>query len=305
MANSFKVNFTKFTQCSTTNVSLEDISGIFTIIINSISCPFTVLLNVLVVLAVKSRPRLRSNSNILFACLAVTDALTGLIGQPAFILWKIFQLLGDTTSHEVAVFHNIFVTGVIVSSLLILTFATFERLVAIKFTMRYFYVITVRNIKISVTVFWTFPVIYALIYISSTQQGSFLGYIPLFIIVLCLLFISMAYMILYSETCRHQKKIKTQQIPIEEMERFTKENKALKTTAIVVGALIFSFLPVILFLIFLRVSAFVSLVSIWDPWMRTAAQLNSLCNPLIYCWRQRGIREFVFRPRNRLVHPIE
>ena len=115
----------------------------------------------------------------------------------------------------------------------------------------------------------------------------------------------MAYMILYSETCRHQKKIKTQQIPIEEMERFTKENKALKTTAIVVGALIFSFLPAILFLIFLRVSAFVSLVSIWDLWMRTAAQLNSLCNPLIYCWRQRGIREFVFRPRNRLVHPIE
>ena len=305
MANSSKVNFTKFTQCSTTNVSLEDITCIITIIINSISCPFTVLLNVLVVLAVKSRPRLRSNSNILFACLAVTDALTGLIGQPAFILWKIFQLLGDTTSHEVAVFHNIFVTGVIVSSLLILTFATFERLVAIKFTMHYFYVITVRKIKISVTVFWTFPVIYALIYISSTQQGSFLGYIPLFIIVSCLLFISMAYMILYSETCRHQKKIKTQQIPIEEMEIFTKENKALKTTAIVVGALIFSFLPVILFLIFLRVSAFVSLVSIWDPWMRTAAQLNSLCNPLIYCWRQRGIREFVFRPRNRLVHPTE
>ena len=52
------------------NVAVE-VSYIFTIIINSITCPFTVLLNVLVIMAVKKRPRLQTNANILLACLAV------------------------------------------------------------------------------------------------------------------------------------------------------------------------------------------------------------------------------------------
>ena len=45
------------------------VSYITNIIFNSISCPFTVLLNVLVILAVKSRPRLQSKPN-------NTDAIT-------------------------------------------------------------------------------------------------------------------------------------------------------------------------------------------------------------------------------------
>ena len=73
------------------NVAVE-VSYIVTIIINSITCPFTVLLNVLVIMAVKRRPRLQTNANILLACLAVTDALTGLTSQPSFILWKTFRL---------------------------------------------------------------------------------------------------------------------------------------------------------------------------------------------------------------------
>ena len=53
----------------TKNIALE-VSYIFTIIINSITCPFTVLLNVLVIMATKRRPRLQGNANILLACLA-------------------------------------------------------------------------------------------------------------------------------------------------------------------------------------------------------------------------------------------
>ena len=64
------------------------------IIINTITCPFIVLLNVLVIRAVKATLELRTNSNILLSCLAVTDVLTGLFFQPFFILWQIFLLFG-------------------------------------------------------------------------------------------------------------------------------------------------------------------------------------------------------------------
>ena len=72
---------------------LVKISYITNIIFHSIACPFTVLLNVLVILAVKSRPRLRNKPNILLACLAVTDAMNGLAAQPAFIFSTTLKLL--------------------------------------------------------------------------------------------------------------------------------------------------------------------------------------------------------------------
>ena len=75
------------------SVQLEFIFTVGAIIINSISCPFTVLLNVLVIMAVKKRPSLQSNTNILLSCLAVTDLLTGLIVQPSFVAWKSFYVL--------------------------------------------------------------------------------------------------------------------------------------------------------------------------------------------------------------------
>ena len=55
----------------------------------------------------------------------------------------------------------------------------------------------------------------------------------------CIIFLCVAYFIMYRETRRHQEKIKTQQLPQEEVEKFTKENKALKTTLYVICAVLF------------------------------------------------------------------
>ena len=88
MANFSLANSTNVTNTTSREGDKADVpsvaGAINIIIINTITCPFTVILNLLVIKAVKSTPRLRTNSNILLACLAVTDALTGLFGQPLF-----------------------------------------------------------------------------------------------------------------------------------------------------------------------------------------------------------------------------
>ena len=61
-------------------------------------------------------PRLRTNSNILLACLAVTDALTGLFGQPLFVLWKIFQIFGLSDSRTVEICYATAVIVIVISS---------------------------------------------------------------------------------------------------------------------------------------------------------------------------------------------
>ena len=69
------------------------LSWILALSVNTITCPFIILLNVLVIVAVKKKPTLQSRSNILLACLAGTDALTGLVIQPLFVAWSSHRIL--------------------------------------------------------------------------------------------------------------------------------------------------------------------------------------------------------------------
>ena len=193
---------------------------------------------------------------------------------------------------------------------------TWERLVVIKFTMRYPYVVTNRNIKVAVIAFWIVCLCSeqaALITDQTIFTNSFTG----LVLTSCVLFILVSYVILYRETRRHENKIKAGQLPQEEKERFLRDRKALKTTVYVVGAVLLCLTPAAAWLLvssFLRVLA----EELWaqmthdqlrktiGPTVRTFVYLNSLINPLIYCWRQKEMRKYVFNKfcKSQDVHPV-
>ncbi|XP_020627564.1 alpha-1B adrenergic receptor-like [Orbicella faveolata] len=280
------------------NVPLK-VSYIITIIFNSITCPFIVVLNMLVIMAVKRKPRLQSYANVLLACLAVTDALTGLLVQPTFIIWGIFQLLGGINTDIVRPLHFFFLTVVTFSSALHLMLVTCERLIAIKYTMAYPYLVTARNIKVAVTSSWVLALCCSVLrwplpnLLFNERLGRNIGKMIVSIVLIsCIVFMTTSYTILYKEAAHQQSKIKAQQLPQEEVERFVKERKALKTTVYVVGAVLLCLSPGAL--------SFVPVIAEQDttylaPWFRMIVMLNSLLNPLIYCWRQKEMRQFVFR----------
>ena len=109
----------------------------------------------LVIMAVKRRSRLRTNSNILLACLAVGDALTGLFSQPSYVLWRIFLIFGLSSSETLKKVNVIVMTTLAYASCLHLMLITFERLIAIKFTMQYSKVINDNKLKITVLLIWS------------------------------------------------------------------------------------------------------------------------------------------------------
>ena len=287
------------------NVPLE-VTFIITIVINSITCPFTVLLNVLVIMTVKRRPRLQSNANILLACLAATDVFTGLVTQPSFFLWKTFRFLDVLVpTHEM--FRQIQTASLRLGSLCScfhLTLVTGERLLAIKFTWHYPYLVTKQNIKVAVILFWILAISFAVVKLLKTES-KLMSFLVAFVIIFSLVFTASAYIILYIETLRHRELIKTQQLPQEEVERFVKENKALKTTVLVVGAVILCFIPpiIVLSLQVSGVNTGQNSYDIYTGWTRTILMLNSLLNPFIYCYRQKEMRMFVFRISSQAVHP--
>ena len=65
---------------------------ILRITVNAISCPFVILLNILVMAAVKTNRQLRTKSNVSLACLATTDLVVGLVVQPLQIVHYSFML---------------------------------------------------------------------------------------------------------------------------------------------------------------------------------------------------------------------
>ena len=65
------------------------------IAVNALTSPVIILLNILVMVAVTSKPQLRTKSNIALACLATTDLLVGLLVQPLHIIQASFLLNGQ------------------------------------------------------------------------------------------------------------------------------------------------------------------------------------------------------------------
>ena len=309
MANLTSSNLTnitsKFANSTVERESQNDSNTIVTIIVNSVACPFTVVLNALVIMAVKRRASLQSNANVLLSCLAVTDVLTGLTVQPSFILWKTLCVLGLTKFDAVYLFQNSSLRTVSVCSCLHLVLITCERLIAIKFTMRYPYIVTTRNIKLAVTAFWIFSLSFGALRLIESKS-IFFNFLVALVLVSCFVFIASAYVILYFETLRHKKMIKNQQLPQEQVQRFKKENRALRTTVLIIGAVLVCFLPAVFALILVSsgvVQTGSDVYLFFVPWVRTFAMLNSLLNPLIYCWRQKEIRMLVFGCRTQAVIP--
>ena len=72
---------------------------VFIAVMSVITCPITTVLNVLVIIAVKTKPRLKIMSNIALACLAATDGLMRMIGLPLFIT-AIISRAGSRILHE-------------------------------------------------------------------------------------------------------------------------------------------------------------------------------------------------------------
>lgn len=310
MTNLSVLNFDSKFSNNTTKDDIQTLPDqanfLIAIVINIITCPFTVLLNVLVIMAVKRRPRLQSNANILLACLAASDASTGVVVQPTFILATLqkLEVIGHPEIFNLDNFHNRAITTVLVCSLLHLAVVTFERLTAIRFTIYYPYIIRQENIKKAVAVCWLFSIsLWVLWYISRSAVLDIL----LFILPSSVLFIAFSYLILYRETSRHKKKIKTEQLHREEVERFFKENKAFMTTVFLVGAVLLCFAPSICAVFAILITPqFWKQIAFLEVWIRNFAILNSLLNPLIYCWRQREMRKFVFRFKTKAaVNPAD
>ena len=257
-------------------------------IVNLLVSPLTIFLNILVILAVNSTPQLRNKYNVLLACLAGTDILTGALGQPLFIAELIYRLIGSPTSEFCIIKHaaRSFSRFSVLISLQHLALISAERYISIKFPFKYDNIVTKRRFIVSVVLAWSLVFIATLF--SFYKHSFFKHFLHLFAIIFPAIFILIFCRIAsYHEARKRIGNITTQSAKA----KFLKEKKALKTTSFVIGVVLLSHLPMILFRV-----VFVPLISSPETFLAiqsfviTLALCNSVFNPVIYCARSKEYR---------------
>ena len=270
--------------------------SVVAIIINLLTCPIIILLNALVIMAVKTKRRLQTMHNILLASLAGTDLVVGIASQPAFIAREIFRLT-DGSRFVYSKLYNMItqqaITTLCLASLFHLVLISIERFVAMKYSLRYKTIVNTFRITVAVACSWLIAIAYYVrkMTVRKVVHRSFklvhwLAGISLSVIIYC-------HISVYRVCRRHQIQIKSEQVSQEVTAKFLEEKKAWKTTGIIIGGVsicyFLGFVTALATTIFPEslTQAFASL----GPFRMSCFILNSLLNPIIYCWRSKTIRD--------------
>ena len=118
-------------------VSQRFTTNLITAIINIVTAPVAVIVNALVITAIFGTSRLRTPSNLLIACLALSDVFVGLTAQPGYITYRLME----NQHRSVACFARIIYCaafyvcfGVLFTTL---TAVSYERFVAVRLRVRF------------------------------------------------------------------------------------------------------------------------------------------------------------------------
>jgi len=179
-----------------------------------------------------------------------------------------------------------------------------NRYITIKNPLRYQDIVTKQLLKISVLLTWAIVVCLlveeVVLAAMASERDIYSIYLKVSGIivsiygVLCIVVITFCYGYIFSEARRQKKRLQTENLPQEEAQRIKKDKKAANTFAVILAALVLTYLPA---LITITVTASSDrtikprFLSVLRNWVTTSLLLGSLCNPIIYCWRMKELRK--------------
>ena len=269
-----------------------------TVTTTSIACPFTILLNILVIIAVKQRRELQKHSNILLAILAVADVLVGAISMPLTTTLDVLVLLRYVNNPHfcrILFINQLVLYSLCYSSVYHLTLIAWERYVAIRKCMEYRSIVTKGRIRKYSSIAWLVSLVIPLPSRIMRMVGVYIDYEYLRVInilsllpaAVCIILIGYFYLMIYLRVRRRKNDREMSQVGA-----VVNATKVAKTTGILTAALIVSFIPSMTVICFgdalpaLQRSSFFL-------WAMMLSQLNSLFNPILYCFRDHRFRNAI------------
>ena len=263
-----------------------------------ITCPFTVLFNSLVIVALKKRRELEKRSNILLCSMAVTDLLTGAITMPLSATYELL-ILSQVPFQDICpiqlLVNKLMIFSLSTSSLYHLTAIAWERKMAVKSWIKYRNNVTERRLTGLAIAAWLFGVITPGPPILMVVAGVHRKFISIWLVgkivsmIGCLAAIGYFYFMIFLEV---RKRDRNQINQVAFLAKTRLESRVAKTTAMITVAIVLSFVP------------FVStaILVIFFPAFRTypvyrfaetVVQFNSLVSPIMYSYRDKRFRNAI------------
>ena len=270
----------------------------------SIISPTAVLLNVLIIIAVKQRKELQRASNILLSSMAVTDLLVGSICVPLSAVVGLVVPYQIQADHYICKLDSVAISFTItlaICSIFHLTMIAWERYLAIRKWIDYRVIVTRGRLKKLAIIAW----VSAIVTVSPThfftaltgilRENEMALALEIFFLVLsAFLFLALSLIIyFYVMVYRGVRKRKLSQIrQVSELVKAKLEQRVAVTTTLVTVALLLSFFS----------NAVIGMLEGVFPVLRkrfvlqlrdTLLYSNSVVNPLIYCYRDCRFRNAV------------
>ena len=276
-------------------------SGVYSVLaisaaLNIFTFPFAILLNNLVIVAVKTNRRLRTKSNISLACLATTDFAVGLIVQPLVITNFSLFFIGSSPQTMTSTF--VWVSSAVgqtctAASLLHLLLMSGERYLAIKHPFAYENgLVTEARIIIASNTAWICAAIAYGIRASIFQE------ISVVIIIAVISTVVYCHVVIYKEVRRNTQQIIANQVSLAVKEKLLNNKRAFNTTVVIVLTLFLCYIPIWIWLILFiflngENASDVGQIAFFPIIFLQA--LNSSINPFIYTARIRHFRVAFFQ----------
>ena len=260
----------------------------------------TILLNLLVIVAIKRRKELQKPVTILLCSLAVADLLAGAISMPLSATVDILILQRVSPQHICtlnSVLNKPMIFFVCSSSIFHLTVIAWDRYVAIQKFSDYKVIVTKRLLqKLSIAA-WLLAVLTPVLALTMAvveldreaerMRQLYTG--ESIVALICLIAIAYFYIMVYLGVRKHKINEISQ---VNALIKAKLESKVAKTTALLTAALICSFLPAVGVTLLGNVYPVFATNSLFRL-MEALVQLNSLVSPILYSYRDGKIRKAV------------
>ena len=270
----------------------------------SIISPTAVLLNALVIIAVKQRKELQRASNILLSSMAVTDLLVGSLCVPLSAVVGLlvsYQLLADHYICKLDFVAISVTTTLTACSIFHLTMIAWERYVAIRKWIDYRVIVTRSRLKKLAIIAWVSAIVtvspahFTMALTGMLRENEMVLALDIFFTILSVLVMSTLGLIIYFYVMVYLgvRKRKLSQIRlVSDLVNAKLEQRVAVTTTLVTVALILSFFS----------NAVIGMLEGVYPVLRkrfvgdlkaTLLYTNSVVNPLIYYYRDCRFRNAV------------
>ena len=285
--------------CSFLTINLDKtrevlITNVVACVLNTLLSLMTCFGNSIVVYAIHKSSYLHSPSVVLLCCLAVSDLLVGAICQPFFVAYKVAELVNNFSAFcplKIIQYMSGWITGGV--SFLTLALIAIDRLLMLKFHLRYNSIVTLPRVVEAVLAVW-----FVCIAGATSKfyfQSIWIALPSTVLLVTCLVTALCAWKIFHIAR-KHQRQINSQNIHAlrkPDTVNILKCKKSAVTVLFLYGLFLIFYLPLFATMV---VNAFVGYtreVKIAYNFVSTAIYINSFLNPLVYCWRMREIRQAV------------